>query len=398
MKDSETISGSSVASETEAIQQIVHSGLRYGYALAVWKLPGDDQKNVLLSYSAKQYKPESQLEDLESGFLFCPFNRNEDGYYMKADLLFTYRRGKLRTPETLIESRSVEWLRGQEDKTTPVSFYKPVAGQEVLNNHQPDFKELVQECIRLINQGTVEKLVPSRFKFIEVPQGFDPIAAFQKLCQAYPNAFVSLVSMPDAGTWLGASPEILVQVEDQAIFRTVALAGTQPYQAGTNLKEVAWTQKEIEEQALVSRYIINCFKKIRLREFEEHGPKTVIAGNLLHLKTDFEVDLKATNFPQLGSVMLTLLHPTSAVCGMPLEPALQFLQQREGYHRAYYSGYLGPINIDQAIHVFVNLRCLQVANQYLVCYAGCGVTADSIPDKEWEETEMKLNTLISVVR
>ena len=47
---------------------------------------------------------------------------------------------------------------------------------------------------------------------------------------------------------------------------------------------------------MVSRYIINCFKKIRLREFEEIGPKTVAAGNLLHLRTDFQVDMAATNF------------------------------------------------------------------------------------------------------
>ena len=77
-------------------------------------------------------------------------------------------------------------------------------------------------------------------------------------------------------------------------------------------------QKDIEEQALVERYVISCFKKIRLREYDEHGPKTMIAGNVLHLKTEFEVDMVATNFPQLGSVMLNLLHPTSAVCGMPL--------------------------------------------------------------------------------
>ncbi|MFN3841590.1 MAG: chorismate-binding protein [Cyclobacteriaceae bacterium] len=397
MRESAIDLDSAVASETEALYRVVQSGLQNGYALAVWKLPAEEQKNVLLSYNTKEYTPQTQLEDLESGFLFCPFSRNERGHYLKADLLFKYKNGKPVTAETPLESRSVEWLKSQPEIHTPASFYKPAADTEVLKGHQPDFKNLVQESINQINEGIVEKLVPSRFKAIPLPAGFDPIASFQKLCMAYPNAFVSLVSLPEAGTWLGASPEILVQVLNRAIFRTVALAGTQPIRKGTTLKDVAWTQKEIEEQALVSRYIINCFKKIRLREFEEHGPKTVIAGNLLHLKTDFEVDLKATNFPQLGSVMLNLLHPTSAVCGMPLEKALQFLQQHEGYHRAYYTGFLGPVNIGEAIHVFVNLRCMQVINQYLVGYAGCGVTAESVPLKELEETEMKLNTLLSVV-
>jgi isochorismate synthase len=386
----------SVAPETEAIQGIVQFGLQNGYALAMWQLPGINQKNVLLSDGVKNCANDTPLEDLQSGFLFCPFSRKEPGYYLKADLLFKFKNGMLCSPESPSESASVEWLRSQQT-TAPVSFYRSASEKEVFPARQPDFKTLVEECIRQINSGAVEKIVPSRFKAVPLPVDFDPISVFHKLCRGYPNALVSLVSIPRVGTWLGASPEVLVQVEDQKVFRTVALAGTQPYQDGTRLKEVAWTQKEIEEQALVSRYIINCFKRIRLREFEEHGPKTVIAGNLLHLKTDYAVDLQATNFPQLGSVMLNLLHPTSAVCGMPMEPALQFLHQHEGYNRSFYSGYLGPVNIDQAIHVFVNLRCMQVINQQLICYAGSGVTADSIPQKEWEETEMKLNTLLTVV-
>src|SRR5690606_33158121 len=130
-------------------------------------------------------------------------------------------------------------------------------------------------------------------KKIELTDLFDPIEAFQQLAKAYPNAFISLVSIKDVGTWLGASPEILVDINGDQ-FKTVALAGSQPLKSGTNLKDVAWTQKEIKEQALVNRYIISCFKKIRLREYEEHGPKTVVAGNILHLNTEFIVDMKAT--------------------------------------------------------------------------------------------------------
>jgi isochorismate synthase len=164
-----------------------------------------------------------------------------------------------------------------------------------------------------------------------------------------------------------------------------------------DIKSVAWTEKEIEEQAMVSRYIINCFKKIRLREYEEHGPRTASAGNLLHLKTEYEVDMKATNFPQLGSVMLKLLHPTSAVCGMPLNNALEFLNKNEGYDRQFYSGYLGPVNFRNESHIFVNLRCMQIHERQATLYAGAGVTIDSIPEKELEETEMKMDTLQKVL-
>jgi len=147
----------------------------------------------------------------------------------------------------------------------------------------------------------------------------------------------------------------------------------------------------------VSRYIVNCFNKIRLTDYEEHGPRTSVAGNLLHLKTEYNVDLKAVDFPQLGSVMLDLLHPTSAVCGMPLEKAQEFLKAHEGYDRQFYSGYLGPVNFKNESHMFVNLRCLQLFPKKAIVYAGAGVTIDSIPEKEWEETEMKFDTLLSVI-
>ena len=165
-----------------------------------------------------------------------------------------------------------------------------------------------------------------------------------------------------------------------------------------NIKSVAWTEKEIEEQALVCRYIISCFKKIRLREYEERGPRTVTAGNVVHLKTEFEVDTVATNFPLLTSVMLNLLHPTSAVCGMPLENAQQFLKANEGYDRAYYTGFLGPVNVKNESHLFVNLRCMQVLTKSALLYAGAGVTIDSDPQKEFEETELKMEAILNIIK
>src|SRR5690606_31913936 len=187
------------------------------------------------------------------------------------------------------------------------------------------------------------------------------------------------------------------QVKDKKIFRTVALAGTQAWRPGVDPRKVSWTQKEIEEQALVERYIISCFKSVRLREYEEQGPRTVVAGNLMHLKSEFTVDMEATAFPLIGSVMLRLLHPTSAVCGMPLNASLEFLKRNEGYDREFYAGYLGPVNINNNIELFVNLRCMQVRGDEGILYAGAGVTADSDPEKEWLETEMKLNTLLNII-
>jgi isochorismate synthase len=386
-----------VLSETACLPFIIGKAIENHYAVAVWQLPNDDRKYLIVSRESMPLRDDALLEELSPGFIVAPFDDTAQRIYLKADFCFTFSDNEL-IPAGPAESASAEWLHQQlqdNELVSAIAFYRLPYRPTVTNKN--DYINTVVEGIREIEKGTFEKIVPSRTMSLPLPSEFDYTRAFQELCQKNPNAMVSLVSSAATGTWLGASPELLVSVTDRSVFRTIALAATQAYIPGTDIKTVAWTQKDIEEQALVERYIVNCFKEIRLREFDEHGPKTVLAGSLLHLKTEFSVDMDATNFPQLGTVMLRLLHPTSAVCGVPLEPSLSFIQSKEGYDRQYYCGYLGPVNVNQAIHIFVNLRCAQLLEDQAVLYAGAGITIDSIPEQEWLETQIKMNTLLDVL-
>ena len=84
---------------------------------------------------------------------------------------------------------------------------------------------------------------------------------------------------------------------------------------------------------------------------------------------------------------------------MPKVAALHFLQQHEDYDRAYYSGFLGPVNVAAPgiARLFVNLRCLQLRPTEAILYAGTGLTIDSDPVREWQETEMKMQTVAAVL-
>lgn len=384
-------------SETEYLDRIFPIVFESRMSMALWRLPEGTSHHLIISNDHHLIEKEKNLEDLPAGFIFAPFDNSHDRIFIERELYFVFKEEKLLPAESPPQENSLAWLATQTRlrKKSIHSFLKE--SSPVNEKDHQHFIGMVKAGIESIEENVLEKVVPSRFKRFNMPGEFDIVQAFQKLCNAYPNALVSFVHIPDVGTWLGASPEILVSVENGSLFKTVALAGTQAYHNEINLKSVTWTQKEIEEQALVERYIISCFKMIRLREYDEHGPKTAIAGNLLHLKSDFTVDMKATNFPQLGSVMLRLLHPTSAVCGMPLDRAKDFLKKHEGYDREYYAGYLGPVNMNNDTHIFVNLRCLQFRKGEALLYAGAGVTEDSVPESEWEETEMKLNALSNIL-
>lgn len=384
--------------EKELLTFLLEKGRKEDTPVALWRLPDRESTHLIFSQNYRQLESGALLEELDPGFVLAPFDKSKSRFYLTADQFFTFEKGQLKTAG-LAEQRSAQWLGEQLPPRLDPKPYQapPLPGRAPADQQKEVFLEIIRECVREIALGAFEKIVPSRTRTVSLSASFDVVEAFEKLCRTYPRALISYVSIPGVGNWLGASPEVLVCVQDKSTFKTVALAGTLPYRPGLDIRSVAWTQKEIEEQALVERYVISCFKKIRLREYEEHGPRTVIAGNLMHLKSEFTVDMKATNFPQIGSVMLDLLHPTSAVCGMPLDKALSFLNAHEGYDRGFYAGYLGPVNVQNNIDLFVNLRCMEILGQQGILYAGAGVTMDSVPEKEWEETEMKFDTLLNVI-
>src|SRR5258706_7316274 len=381
--------------EQDFVKDLIPQIVGNGGSFMFWRLPNNDEKNLIVCNAGALMQDEISLEDSKPGFAFAPFNPIQKKLFFNADLVFRFKDNENVQGPDLKNTKYIFKTSGEKGKpkNNQPQYYSSDKSAFIHSN----ITELVEACICKIETGAIEKIVPSKFNEIELPENFDLLKTFYRLCEKHPNAFISLLSSPETGTWLGASPELLVSIDAEDKFKTIALAGTLTYTQGMNLKAVASTQKEIEEQALVSRYIINCFKKIRVREYAVHGPRTIVAGNLLHLRTDYEVNMKEVNFPQLGSVMLRLLHPTSAVCGMPLEPALDFLEKNEGYDREFYSGYLGPVNFDGESKLFVNLRCIQVFENTARIYAGAGVTADSDPAKETEEMNMKIQTLSQII-
>lgn len=380
----------------EGLDVLLLEGLTSGSSFALWRKPRETKLTFIQDFSSEARRVPLQLEELPAGFVLHPFADQEDqkGYFIQAERIL-----QLDLEAPICQEELPQWLHAVNSGIQGAALKKEVSQQLTTRLHglketnievqdKARFLRLVGLGMEAIADGKVEKIVPARTKRVPLPEGFDLGKTLARLLAQYPTAFVNFFHLPSIGTWIGASPEVLIETEGD-FFHTMSLAGTQVAQGDNPLKSVAWTQKEIEEQALVSRYIVDCFKTIRLREYEEHGPKTVLAGNLLHLRSDFKVNQKATGFANLGSVMLSLLHPTSAVCGMPRKEAHDFLSAHEGFDRSFYSGFLGPVNIDGATSIYVNLRTASLQDGQVMLYAGAGVTEDSDPEKEWEETEMK---------
>ncbi len=401
----------SFATKTVTAEFIWEAAFTSGYPVAIWRLPESDRLRLIVSENLLPARVVPDLEKLENGFLLAPFSSSAESavFFLEGSLSLSFpvsRPAAVVPTEELDDEdfRSVLFKKAIELQETAVerAFPDNAITARKADGDKERFKRIIQLGAESVKAGELFKVVLSRTREFEYNPGFSFINAFFQLEAAYPSAFVSMVNLPHLQeVWLGASPELLVGVSRRRHFRTVALAGTQSATDATGAVKpkfkVLWSEKEIEEQAIVSRYIIECFKKIRLREYVETGPKSSKAGNLYHLKSDFEVDLEAVNFPELGSVMLKLLHPTSAVCGMPREEARALIASLEGHDRSFYSGYWGPVNVEDETCLFVNLRTLRAKSGIMTLFAGAGITADSDPEEEWNETELKCDTLLRVI-
>lgn len=394
LKDSEILRYS--AEEIVFAMLAAAAGKNYSYAC--WRLPNGKELFVLIDLSSSVGKRKTQLEKSGQGFIIQPFlQEDQNSIFLNADILFASGQKEFTISSELQNPlRKDEFLKEVMEKlrSGETEIRLPEESNiSLVKNTSEHYTDLVRKAIEAIRENRFKKVVLARSKEIEMEPLTDLKTVFQKIGAEYSNAFISLIYTKDTGTWLTASPEILVSTDREGVFRTIALAGTQLLKEGDTIQKAVWTQKEIEEQALVGRYIINCFKKIRLREYEEEGPRTVQSGKLLHLRTDYTVNTQEVNFPELGTVMLELLHPTSAVCGMPKEITMEFIHEHENLERKLFSGYLGPVNIDSESHIFVNLRCANLFEGKAILYAGAGVTQDSEPEKEYRETELKMEAV-----
>jgi len=240
---------------------------------------------------------------------------------------------------------------------------------------------------RAFSTTDIQKLVLARCTEVG-HQGIMPSDLFMRACERFPEAFVTLFSAPQCGTWLMATPELLL-ARDDIHWRTMALAGTMPWSDEMPL----WSEKNVQEQAYVAHYIKDCLHHYS-NDVTLAGPYTTRAGKLAHLRTDFAFTLSET--ATVGDV-LAALHPTPAVCGLPKQDALDFIIENESIDRSYYSGFSGPVNLNDETAMFVSLRCMRILEDRYRLYAGGGILPQSVEEMEWNETTAKMHAMLSLI-
>ena len=344
---------------------------------AAWFMPGESTLEVLLGEPSDILL----LEDFDKlngqeGFVFAPFRIDE-----KSPLI-------LMKPGIYLKDEKA--LKAFDIDAFPSLKHKAPAPRDFYIVTEDDYLKDIAETVRVIKTTKLSKVIVSRI--IPARRGSESIGElYMQLHRQTPNAMVYLVNLPGAGLWMGATPEVLLQSKGKTL-ETVSLAGTQTRRDDSDYR---WHTKEIEEQAFVSRYMLDVFYKFNIHPYTTQGPETLESGKVAHLKTSFNFSAKKVE-DRLGD-FVAQLHPTPAVCGLPKSKAQRFISTIEKHQRRYYTGYLGPWRMNDCIRLFVNLRCMEITADNYMLYSGGGITARSVPTEEWEETLKKATTLLSAI-
>ncbi|MDE6126879.1 MAG: chorismate-binding protein [Muribaculaceae bacterium] len=203
---------------------------------------------------------------------------------------------------------------------------------------------------------------------------------FERLCDKFPDTFRYIFHIPGEGVWMGATPEILLDVDLRTgAFSTMALAGTRvtPPTAGP------WDEKNVIEHKYVSDFIAATLRDAGV-SFEESPLTTLPYGRIEHLCRYFHGNLGEIPYP----VVLDSLNPTPALCGTPKEEAIADITRCEPHDRGFYGGFVAVRTAERFV-AYANLRCLKLDGDRFSVYAGGGITALSDPCAEFAETEAK---------
>jgi len=372
------------SSSYQQLSELQRVCLKQNIPFASYRLPLDSEIITLVQHRSLPAKLDSLLNiDNELGFVVSPFDESakHGTYFLKPDCVFFSDQIEPVYIQKLSENNrflSIEKLKEKDIQTT--------TSIEYINN--------VNAAKTAMTKGEFGKVVLSKIRLEKLDEEFIAADFFLKLCDKYPHAFIYMIQLPGVGCWIGATPEPLLVIENECV-KTVSLAGTQ-MSTDAEIESYGWSEKEIEEQGIVTGFVEKTLQSLDIKNYNKTGPTNYQAANLIHLKTSFEfpqADLKN----RLGD-FLKALHPTPSVGGLPKIEAREFILANEKHDRSYYTGFLGPINIESKSHVFVNLRCLQLFEKQFVLYSGAGITASSVAEKEWEETDNKMMTMMNVMK
>lgn len=272
---------------------------------------------------------------------------------------------------------------------------RPGIAQKHRTTTLEEWRRSVDSAVEHIEAGRLRKVVLAQALEARLAGELSWPATLERLDERYPECHLFLVE-PATGSqaFLGATPEQLVSLQGRTV-ETAALAGTTG--RGETPAEDEWLgdelladEKNVHEHELVADAI-----RDQLSPFTASistGERRIKRlATVQHLHTPMTAEL-ASDHHVLD--LVEALHPTPAVGGLPPDAALETIRETEPFDRGWYAAPVGWLDAAGNGTFAVALRSAVVNARRATLFAGVGIVADSDPDREWDEVQLKYRPIL----
>jgi menaquinone-specific isochorismate synthase len=269
--------------------------------------------------------------------------------------------------------------------------------QSTLNGNELEiWNDFVLKALSELNNGRVEKLVLSRAYSFNLDFAINWSSLLDELFTRFPDCYLFFIKK-NYSVFFGSSPEMFLKVSGN-IAEVESVAGSaargekseSDYELEKSLKT---SEKNHQEHLFVSDFISDILIRYsnNVRIIEEKQIRKL--DNIQHLITRISAELYSNEnlFELIDS-----LFPTPAVCGVQKKTAMKLIRELESHDRGLYSGIIGLIDFDGNCELAVSIRSALVKENKVTAFAGAGLVKNSDPYEEFLETNLKLNTILSL--
>ena len=263
---------------------------------------------------------------------------------------------------------------------------------------QEDYERAVKRIKEYIVDGDVMQVVLALL--MSVKFSGDPINVYRALRYLNPSPYMVFFDLGDHHV-VSASPEILARVESGKI--TVRpLAGTRK-RGSTDLEDLALEKelladaKEIAEHLMLIDLSRNDSGRVSKIGSVHVTRKMFVErySHVMHIASIVESEI-SDDKTALDVLKATL--PVGTLSGAPKVRAMEIIDELEPNKRGIYGGAMGYLSWNDNMDMAIAIRTSVIKNQTLYVHAGAGIVADSLPDKEWEETQDKAKAIMKAVQ
>jgi len=264
------------------------------------------------------------------------------------------------------------------------------------SNELVEWKNIAVKAFKVLNEGTINKLVLSRACTFNLNTNIIWSMLLNKLFKRFPDCYLFFIKK-NISVFFGSSPEMFLKVSDN-VAEVESVAGSAPrgeksesdFQFERSLK---LSEKNQKEHLFVSDFISDILIKYsnNVRIIEEKQIRKL--DNIQHLITRISAEL---NSKKKLFELIDALFPTPAVCGVPKNSAKELIRKLENHDRGMYAGLVGIMDFDCNCELAVSIRSALVRENKVTAFAGAGLVKNFDANEEFLETNLKLNTILSL--